>query len=141
MDAREIIVPEGVLNACKEEGKHAAWHEQFLAIRGDKPVSEVPHYTFDAESGFKTVTETLGVLNLDGFGVERTDAALGAAGAILLYVQETLCQKLENIRTIRRYESNKSLLLDPATLRNLEIFRSAGGTHAVVRLLTPWTAR
>lgn len=129
LDAREIIVPEGVLHAWREEGKHATWHEQFLAIRGDKPVSEVPHYTFDAESGFKTVTETLGVLNLDGFGVERTDAALGAAGAILFYVQETLCQKPENIRIIRRYESNESLLLDPATLRNLEIFRSAGGTR------------
>ena len=143
LDAREIIVSEDVLNAWSEDGKHAAWNEQFLAIRGDKPVSEVPHYTFDAESGFKIVTETLGVLNLDGFGVDRTHPALGAAGAILLYVQETLCQKPENIRSIRQYTSSEALLLDPATLRNLEIFRSARGTrrgsliNAMDRTVTP----
>lgn len=146
LDAREIIIPEGVMDVWRTAEGHG-WYNQFLALRGDRPVSEVPHFTFDRESGFKTIAEILGVLNLDGFGIERTHPALGAAGAVLLYVQETLCQKPEHIRSIRRYESNESLLLDPATQRNLEIFRSASGVRrgslidAIDRTVTPAGAR
>jgi DNA mismatch repair protein MutS len=35
--------------------------------------------------------EVLGVLNLEGFGIERHHPALGVAGALVHYVSETLC--------------------------------------------------
>jgi DNA mismatch repair protein MutS len=45
------------------------------------------------------------------------------------YATETLCAKPANLRQLREYSTQKTLLLDPATLRNLEIFKSAAGTR------------
>ena len=129
LDAREIILIEGSLELWRSEPVYASWLASFLSMKGDRPISEVPRFNFDFENGYKVVTETLGVLNLDGFGIARGVPAIGAAGAVLLYVQETLCQKPENIVRIRQYDSREALLLDPATLRNLEIFQSAGAVR------------
>jgi len=69
--------------------------------------------------------DALGVLNLQGFGLRSyAHPALGAAGALVHYATENLCAKPENLRTLQEYRSARTLLLDPATLRNLEIFAS-----------------
>ena len=73
--------------------------------------------------------ETLGVLNLEGFGLNRDHPALGAAGALIYYATENLCAKPANLNLIREYRSTRSLLLDPATLRNLEVFRTTNNTR------------
>jgi DNA mismatch repair protein MutS len=73
--------------------------------------------------------EALGVMNLEGFGIDQNHPALGAAGALIHYATETLCAKPENLRKIKEYSSERTLLLDPATLRNLEIFKSAANTR------------
>jgi DNA mismatch repair protein MutS len=114
---------------------------------GDRLVSELPGYHFDAVTGAKTVMDALGVLSLDGFGVRPDHPALGAAGALVYYATENLCAKPENLRQLQEYRSAKTLLLDPATLRNLEIFASVRGgregslLHAINRTATAAGAR
>ena len=88
-------------------------------------MTPVPDYHFDPTAGAQSVMEVLGVLNLEGFGIERHHPALGVAGALVHYVSETLCARPENLSRISAYRSSNSLLLDPATQRNLEIFKSA----------------
>ncbi len=73
--------------------------------------------------------DTLGVLNLQGFGLAHSHPALGPAGALVYYATENLCAKPENLRGLQEYRSARTLLLDPATLRNLEIFSSSRGTR------------
>ena len=73
--------------------------------------------------------EALGVLNLEGFGLSHTHPGLGPAGALVYYATEHLCARPENLRTLQEYRSTHTLLLDPATLRNLEIFQSVRGTR------------
>ena len=58
---------------------------------------------------------------------QRAIPALGPAGALVHYATENLCAKPENLRGLQEYRSARSLLLDPATLRNLEIFASSRG--------------
>ncbi|OHE74665.1 MAG: DNA mismatch repair protein MutS, partial [Verrucomicrobia bacterium GWC2_42_7] len=91
--------------------------------------SEVPDFYFDSHAAFKAVTEMLGVISLQGFGIEHDHPALPAAGALVYYVSETLCQRPKNIKFLREYKVNRSLILDTATLRNLEIFKSANGSR------------
>src|ERR1041384_3446849 len=74
--------------------------------------------------------DTLGVLNLQGFGLAHSHPALGPAGALVYYATENLCAKPENLRGLQEYRSARTLLLDPATLRNLEIFSSSRGERA-----------
>jgi len=129
LDPAELVLIEGDLarwQAAPHE-QHAihALH-QFCAPR---LCSELPGYHFEITSGAKSVMDTLGVLNLQGFGLSNQHPALGAAGAVVYYATENLCAKPENLRSLQEYRSTRTLLLDPATLRNLEIFQSTRGTR------------
>lgn len=91
--------------------------------------TELAGYHFAPGPGAQTVMEALGVLNLQGFGLAHDHPGLGPAGALVHYATENLCAKPENLRGLQEYRSAQTLLLDPATLRNLEIFASSRGTR------------
>jgi len=147
LDPRELLVIEGELPRWQ-----AAPHEQTAlhalhSFATARLVTELSGYHFETMTGAKTVMDTLGVLNLQGFGFAHTHPALGPAGALVFYATENLCAKPENLRGLQEYRSARTLLLDPATLRNLEIFSSARGTRdgtllaAINRTSTPAGAR
>ena len=147
LNPAELLVIEG-----ERERWAAAPHEQTAvhalhAFCGERLVSELPGYHFDTATGAKTVMDTMGVLNLQGFGLAHSHPALGPAGALVYYATENLCAKPENLRGLQEYRSTRTLLLDPATLRNLEIFTSTRGSregsllHAINRTATSAGAR
>jgi len=127
IDPKEILVPEGASQSWNETS--GAFADLYTHICDGRAVTALADYHFDATSGSQAVMETLGVLNLEGFGIEKDHPALGAAGALVHYATETLCAKPENLRQLREYSSQRTLLLDPATLRNLEVFKSAANTR------------
>ncbi len=154
LDPAELLVIEG-----ERERWQAAPHEQtgmhaLHAFASTRLVTELSGYHFETGTGAKTVMDTLGVLNLQGFGFAYTHSALGPAGAVVYYATENLCAKPENLRGLQEYRSARTLLLDPATLRNLEIFVTARGgrdgsllgainrtvTATGARLLESWLA-
>ncbi|HWA87056.1 MAG TPA: DNA mismatch repair protein MutS [Opitutus sp.] len=154
LDPAELLLIEG-----ERERWSAAPHEQtdlhaLHSFAATRLVSELSGYHFETGTGAKTVMDTLGVLNLQGFGLAHTHPALGPAGALVYYATENLCAKPENLRGLQEYRSAGTLLLDPATLRNLEIFASIRGgrdgsllgainrtvTAAGARLLERWLA-
>ncbi|MBP6506852.1 MAG: DNA mismatch repair protein MutS [Opitutaceae bacterium] len=154
LDPAELIIAEGALAEWQAAPHdHAAVHalHNFCTAR---LCSELPAYNFETATGAKTVMDTLGVLNLQGFGLAFDHPALGPAGALVYYATENLCAKPENLRSLQEYRSANTLLLDPATLRNLEIFASSRGgregsllgaiNHTVssagARLLERWLA-
>lgn len=129
LDPREIIVPENASEQWTLPHTEQRFRELYSHISDGRAVSPIPDYHFDESSGAQSVMEALGVMNLEGFGIDQTHPALGAAGALIHYATETLCAKPENLRKIKEYSSQRTLLLDPATLRNLEIFKSAANTR------------
>ncbi|HEY0945940.1 MAG TPA: DNA mismatch repair protein MutS [Opitutaceae bacterium] len=154
LDPAELIITEGELERWK-----AAPHEQTAihalhAFCTARLVTDLPAYQFETPAGAKTVMDALGVLNLQGFGLALDHPALGPAGALVYYATENLRAKPENLRSLQEYRSARTLLLDPATLRNLEIFQSSRGsregsllaainrtgTAAGARLLERWLA-
>jgi len=127
IQAREIVLVEDQMQEWKTKAEPHGALEQLHALCIENAISEIPGYHFDTISGAKTVMDALGVLNLEGFGIDRDHAAIGAAGALIYYVTESLCAKPENLHSIREYRSQEVLLIDPSTQRNLEVFRSARG--------------
>ena len=91
--------------------------------------SERPDFDFELRSGAREVMESLGVLNLEGFGIDLEHLGLGPAGALLIYAQDVLKGKPGNIRRIVEYRTGESLLMDPATQRNLEVFKTSAQTR------------
>ena len=75
----------------------------------------------------KTLTSHFHVATLAGFGCEEEPAAIGAAGAALLYAQETQGSSLAHISSLATRASSQSMMLDAVTLRNLEVKESIRG--------------
>jgi DNA mismatch repair protein MutS len=129
LDPAELLLIEGELERWKSAPHDEAPVHALHAFCTSRLSSELAGYHFESSTGAKTVMDTLGVLNLQGFGLAHSHPALGPAGALVYYATENLCAKPENLRGLQEYRSSRTLLLDPATLRNLEIFSSARGTR------------
>jgi DNA mismatch repair protein MutS len=152
LDPAEILVAEGEPERWKSAPHEEAAIHALHAFVAGRTVTEMPAYRFEAAQGARIVAEAIGVLNLQGFGFPSDHPGLGPAGALVAYATDNLCAKPENLRSLREYRSSQVLLLDPATLRNLEIFASVRGgregsllsamdettTAAGARLLERW---
>jgi DNA mismatch repair protein MutS len=103
-------------------------HSQSLLqnIASAKP-TQVPDWHFDIGAGEKALQEQLGASTLAGFGVSGHSAALGAAGAVLLYARSTQGKSLQHVRTLTVEAENEFIALDAATRRNLELTESLRG--------------
>ncbi|MGF0069441.1 DNA mismatch repair protein MutS [Candidatus Spyradosoma sp. SGI.093] len=117
----EILVPESW-----KEGKAPAYLEPLIEWN---LITRMPDWKFDAESGRRAVQRALNVNGLEGFGVAGTHPGLGPAGALLAYLTETLCESPSFLRKISELRDDETLLIDAASTRNLEIFKSAAGTR------------
>jgi DNA mismatch repair protein MutS len=154
LDPAELLVAEGALAVWQTAPHEQAAVHALHSFATGRLCTELPAYNFETATGARTVMDTLGVLNLQGFGLAHSHPALGPAGALVYYATENLCAKPENLRSLQEYRSVGTLLLDPATLRNLEIFASVRGgregsllnaisrttTSAGARLLERWLA-
>jgi DNA mismatch repair protein MutS len=86
-----------------------------------------PPWHFDVASARNLLTRQFGTRDLRGFGCDGFSAALGAAGALLQYVQETQKSALPHLRGLRVETPDEALALDAQTRRNLEIDRNLAG--------------
>lgn len=84
-------------------------------------------WVFDPEYGGRLLREHFRVATLAGYGLEDHPLAVAAAGAILHYVRETQRGSLLHLDGIHFYQQQEFLILDPPTLRNLEIAEPAFG--------------
>ncbi len=68
-----------------------------------------------------------GTRSLEGYGLDRKDEAVRAAGACLRYAQETQRAAAAHITDLVYFEPSDHLVLDNVTVRNLELVESLGG--------------
>ena len=80
------------------------------------------HFVY--HSANEALRETLGVISLEPYGVEKFPAALSAIGGLLAYLQETQKTVLKNFKTVKVLQKDTHLILDSLTLRNLEILKN-----------------
>ena len=129
LDPREILLPVNASERWKREPDIAVILARFAPLFAGRAQSPLPDYHFDQRDGCRAVSAALGVANLDGFGIDRWNPGLGPAAALLRYVEENLRSLPANLRAISIYSSGKTLLMDPATLRSLEVMRTNSGAR------------
>src|SRR5690242_1784842 len=78
-------------------------------------------WIFSPDYAVPLLENKLGVLSLEGFGLQGRPAATTAAGAILHYVRSTQRGTLEHVDRIGFYDRQEHLVLDAVTVRNLEL--------------------
>jgi DNA mismatch repair protein MutS len=84
-------------------------------------------WVFSEEYGGRVLRDHFRVATLAGYGLDGHPSAVAAAGAILHYVRDTQRGSLGHLDGIRFYQQQDSLILDPATLRNLELLEPLWG--------------
>ncbi len=90
----------------------------------------VADWHFDTTAGEKALLEQLTAASLSGYGADHLTAALGAAGALLLYARNTQGKHLQHVRTLAVEHEDAFLGMDAATRRNLEITEALRGSEA-----------
>ncbi|MFZ9200971.1 MAG: DNA mismatch repair protein MutS [Opitutales bacterium] len=136
----EVILPEGLETPD-------AFGEALGQLLSGRSVTRTPGWNFEVSAGARLVAQTLAVHSLAGFGLDESHPALGAAGAVLGYVTDSLCDRPRNLTRLTEVRLGQSVLLDPASSRNLELFATQSGRRegslieTIDRTLTPAGAR
>ena len=131
---KEVIYPKG---------QEVRFHELF----GNKfYIYPVEEWFFDRDAATDRLMKHFEVRSLKGFGIERMNCGISAAGAALYYLEMTKHDMISHITTISRIDESHCVLLDKFTLRNLELLHPAyeGGSSLVDvidRTVTPMGGR
>lgn len=76
---------------------------------------------FDEDMCVGTIKDHFKVLDIAGLGIADYKVGTIAAGALLRYLLETQKNDLSNIIAITQYSTNKYMIIDTSTRRNLEL--------------------
>jgi DNA mismatch repair protein MutS len=138
----EVIVP------AEQVEYYRAWVREGMVLTGHED------WTFDQDTARDLLQRQFHVHSLDGFGCGACTAGLRAAGAVLHYVQRELKRPLDHVRQVRVKNPADFMLLDEATVRNLDLVESRAGAAFTVlgvldatrtsmgsRLLRDWLVR
>jgi len=98
-----------------------------IDIDGETPQQMRDSLEFDNELGFRHLADHFRVADLGAFGLEPSNAAVGAASAVLRYAQAARCQNLEFVDRLNRVAESDTVVMDAQTRRNLEIDRRLDG--------------
>jgi DNA mismatch repair protein MutS len=91
------------------------------------PVTNADAWTFDAETARGALLDQLKTHGLEGFGLEGRTAAVQAAGGLVAYLRDTQKADLAHVRAITYRTSADCLIIDPITLKHLEIVTGSEG--------------
>jgi DNA mismatch repair protein MutS len=124
---REILVPGDDRAADRQAGLDAlaaAW--PLIAATG-LPVTPLDSWAFDPETARRVLLEQLRAGGLEGFGLEGHAAAVAAGGALVHYLRTTQKADLAHVRAVTYRQRADALVIDPTTLRHLEVVEGAEG--------------
>ncbi|MGB4196421.1 MAG: DNA mismatch repair protein MutS [Methanoculleus sp.] len=99
-------------------------------------VSRCRDDAFDPRAAYEHLCSQFGTTTLDGYGCAQMTGAIAAAGAALLYAQETQQSPLPHISGLSTRVPSENMLLDAITLRNLEITAPIRGGNDANTLLS-----
>jgi DNA mismatch repair protein MutS len=91
------------------------------------PVTHVDAWHFDPEAARRALLDQLKTHGLDGFGLESRTAAIQAAGGLIAYLRNTQKADLAHVRAVSYKTTAECLLVDPITLKHLEVLTGSEG--------------
>jgi DNA mismatch repair protein MutS len=96
------------------------------ALGGTYTLTPLDSDFFDADANELLLKKQFGVKELSAFEIDGRKSLLSVAGAALRYARETQRESADHIDGIKLLKSEDFLVLDPVTLRNLEILQPIG---------------
>ncbi len=96
-----------------------------------------PPWHFDFDTAYRLLCQQFGTHDLRGFGITEERLAIGAAGALLQYINDTQCGAAPHLRALHLERRDEALEIDAVTRRNLELQSSLAGDdrHTLIGVL------
>ena len=134
---REIVVPAdcGVVEALPD------------IARLQVPVTTADGWSFEPEAARRTLLDQLEAHGLEGFGLDGHTTAVQAAGGLVHHLRATQKADLAHVRTISHRLVGDCLIVDPITLKHLEVVAGSDGRrqgsllHEIDRTVTSMGGR
>ncbi|MEC7641811.1 MAG: DNA mismatch repair protein MutS, partial [Nitrospinota bacterium] len=128
LDPKEIIVPQSVMTNGNET-------QQPKTLPGclkpfESCLQAFEGWNFSHSQARQLLLDHFKTRSLEGFGCDHLQKAVSAAGALFQYLQETQKSTLDHINSIATINIHHYMLLDQATVRNLELVQSSEGHRA-----------
>ena len=122
----EILISKGERETSSE----------FVVQDGSGPsFTQIEPWKFDLETSTRLLLEQFQINSLDGFGCQDCKLGVTAAGVILDYLKLTKKSVLFHINRIGVEQDSDSMFLDASSIRNLELFPTAGRPHSLYAIL------
>ena len=120
---REIVVPGDA--GSKEPSAIAASLPEIARLQ--IPVTTADAWSFEPEAARRALLDQLKTHGLDGFGLDGRVAAIQAAGGLVAYLRDTQKADLAHVRAITYKAAADCLVIDPITLKHLEVVSGSEG--------------
>src|SRR5262245_821663 len=91
------------------------------------PVTTADAWSFEPEAARRALLDQLKTHGLDGFGLDGRISAIQAAGGLVAYLRETQKADLAHVRAVTYKTTAECLLVDPITLKHLEVLTGSDG--------------
>jgi DNA mismatch repair protein MutS len=129
---REILVPgdgraAAAAGAVSDAGSSSIVDRLPDIARLQIPVTTAGAWTFEPEAARRSLLDQLKTHGLDGFGLDGRLAAIQAAGGLVAHLRDTQKADLAHVRTIAYKALTDCLVIDPITLKHLEIVSGSDG--------------
>jgi DNA mismatch repair protein MutS len=126
------------------ERSKQSWFKEVFGARFYLSILE--DWAFVPDTAREKLLAHFKTMNLKGFGIDRQNTAVTAAGAIMHYLDITRHERLGHINKISRIDEDSYMWLDKFTIRNLELLYPVNeGGHTLCevidRTLSPMGAR
>jgi DNA mismatch repair protein MutS len=107
------------------------------SLKGYNGLRPQPEWNFDLEGAERELARQFGTKDLSGFGCDGVTLGLGAAGALLQYLQHTQRASLPHLNSIQIIHQQEHVTIDAASRRNLEIISnlSGGESHTLAAVM------
>ena len=92
------------------------------------PITKADAWSFEPEAARRALLDQLKTHGLDGFGLDGRVAAIQAAGGLVAHLRETQKADLVHVRAVAYKTTAECLLIDPITLKHLEVLTGSDGS-------------
>lgn len=133
--ADALLLTLGVREVLKPAEAPLFAGEGVAGERGDWLQTELDAWVFTADYAERLLCEHYGLHTLDGLGASSHPQALCAAVAVLHYLRDTQKRSLDHLGRPEFFRQNGWMVLDPVTVRNLELVEPLFGNDNEATLL------
>jgi len=112
--------------------------KQDFSTLSEYPIQPLDNYKYEHQKSKDLLCKHFGKKSLASFGISNSQASIISAGAIINYLTETQKSDLSHINKLKYYDLRGNMILDAATLRNLDVVYSTsemGNKASLIKIL------